>query len=159
MTLQPEPSRSSEQVGPDDPEHNPTASYALEPDYARGLTNRVVSTTGQTVPAYSPISGQPLARIPQSSEGDVREAFVRARHAQQAWARTSLEHRSALLLRLHDLVLERQDEVVQPQQQRRTVLQTGACPRLLRVPGAYEGLTHVALTRLRDPRERLPADG
>ena len=112
MTLQPEPSRSSEQVGPDDPEHNPTASYALEPDYARGLTNRVVSTTGQTVPAYSPISGQPLARIPQSSEGDVREAFVRARHAQQAWARTSLEHRSALLLRLHDLVLERQDEII-----------------------------------------------
>ena len=108
----PEPFQSSEQVGPADPEHDPTASYALDPAYARALTNRVVSTTGQTVPAYSPITGQPLGMIPQSSEADVREAFARARHAQQAWARTSLEHRSELLLRLHDLVLDRQDEII-----------------------------------------------
>src|ERR1700712_1943601 len=112
MTAQPEPSHSSEQVGPADPEHDPTASYALDPAYGRALTHRVVSTSGTSVPSYSPITGQPLAMIPQSSEADVREAFARARHAQQAWARTSLEHRSALLLRLHDLVLERQDEII-----------------------------------------------
>ena len=39
-------------------------------------------------------------------------AFQRARRAQAAWARTSLEERSALMLRLHDLVLERQDEII-----------------------------------------------
>jgi succinate-semialdehyde dehydrogenase/glutarate-semialdehyde dehydrogenase len=113
MTAPSEPSHSSsEQVGPADPEHDPTASYALDPAYARTLTSRVVSSTGNTVPAYSPISGQPLAMIPQSSEADVREAFARARHAQRAWARTSLEERSAMLLRLHDLVLDRQDEII-----------------------------------------------
>ncbi len=112
MTAQPEPSPSSEQVGPADPEHDPTASYALDPAYVRALTNRVVSTTGTSVPCYSPVTGQPLAMIPQSSEADVREAFARARHAQQAWARTTLEQRSAMLLRLHDLVLERQDEII-----------------------------------------------
>jgi succinate-semialdehyde dehydrogenase/glutarate-semialdehyde dehydrogenase len=113
MTAQPEPSHSSSaEAGPADPEHDPTASYALDPAYARELTNRVVSTSGHTVPTYSPISGQPLAMIPQSSETDVHEAFARARHAQQAWAQTSLEHRSALLLRLHDLVLDRQDEII-----------------------------------------------
>ena len=64
------------------------------------------------MPAYSPVTGQPLAMIPQSSEADVHEAFARARQAQQAWARTTLEHRSALLLRLHDLVLDRQDEII-----------------------------------------------
>ncbi len=113
MTAQPEPSHSaSEQVGPADPEHDPTASYALDQAYARSLTTRVVSSSGQTVPTYSPITGQPLAMIPQSSEADVKEAFARARRAQQAWAQTSLEHRSQLLLRLHDLVLEHQDEIM-----------------------------------------------
>jgi acyl-CoA reductase-like NAD-dependent aldehyde dehydrogenase len=112
MSFQSEPSHSSEHTGPADPEHDPTASYALDPAYARELTKRVVSTTGETVPSYSPISGQPLGMIPQSSEADVHEAYARARHAQQAWARTSLEHRSALLLRLHDLVIDRQDEII-----------------------------------------------
>src|SRR6476661_3433583 len=114
MSVQPEPSASSsgQQVGPADPEHDPTASYAIDPAYARSLTNRVVSTTGEAVPAYTPITGQPLAMIPQSSVADVKEAFARARRAQQAWARTSLEHRSRLLLRLHDLVLDRQDEIL-----------------------------------------------
>jgi succinate-semialdehyde dehydrogenase/glutarate-semialdehyde dehydrogenase len=114
MSVQPEPSASSsgQQIGPSDPEHDPMASYALDPAYVRSLTSRVVSTTGESVPTYTPITGQPLAMIPQSSEADVREAFARARRAQQAWARTSLEHRSQLLLRLHDLVLDRQDEIM-----------------------------------------------
>src|SRR6478736_7834919 len=110
--MTPEPSRSSEQVGPADPEHDPTASYALDPAYVRSLTSRVVSTSGRAVPAYTPITGQPLEMIPQYSEADVKEAFARARRAQQAWSRTSLAHRSQLLLRLHDLVLDRQDEIM-----------------------------------------------
>src|SRR3954451_2019981 len=114
MSVQPEPSASSsgQQIGPADPEHDPTASYALDPAYVRSLTGRVISTTGQAVPAYTPITGQPLAMVPQSSVADVKEAFARARRAQRAWARTSLEHRSQLLLRLHDLVLDRQEEVL-----------------------------------------------
>ncbi len=114
MSVQPDPSQSSsgQQVGPADPEHDPTASYALDPAYARSLVSRVVSTTGQAVPAYTPLTGQPLAMIPQSSEADVKEAFGRARRAQRAWAQTTLEHRSQLLLRLHDLVLDRQDEII-----------------------------------------------
>lgn len=112
MSVQPEPSRSSEHAGPADPEHDPTASYALDPGYARLLTSQVVSTTGRSVASHSPVTGQPLAMIPQSSEADVREAFARARSAQQAWATTSLAHRSELLLGLHDLVLDRQDEII-----------------------------------------------
>src|SRR3954447_6772248 len=114
MSVQPEPSASSsgEQIGPSDPEHDPTASYALDPAQARELTRRVVSTTGQEVPTYTPLTGQPLAMIPQSSEADVKEAYARARRAQQAWAKTTLEHRSRLLLRLHDLVLDRQDVIM-----------------------------------------------
>ena len=114
MTSQPDPSRSSagQDLGPADPEHDPTASYALDPAYVRALTARVVSTTGEAKPSYTPITGQTLAMIPQSGEADVKEAYARARRAQQAWARTSLEHRSELLLRLHDIVLDRQDEII-----------------------------------------------
>ena len=114
MSVQPDPSHSSAagEVGPADPEHDPTASYALDPAYVRALTSRVVSSTGEAAPTYTPLTGQALAMIPQSSPEDVKEAFARARRAQRAWAQTSLEHRSALLLRLHDLVLDRQDEII-----------------------------------------------
>ena len=98
--------------GPADPEHDPTASYALEPDYVEGLTSRLLATSGRSVAVMSPLNGAPLAHIPQSTDEDVAEAFARARKAQVGWARTSLEERSALLLRLHDLVLERQDEII-----------------------------------------------
>ncbi len=98
--------------GPADPEHDVTASYALEPGYVARLTGRIVSTTGETVETRSPINGQPLAHVPQSSPADVAAAFARARKAQATWARTSLEERSAALLRLHDLILERQAEII-----------------------------------------------
>ena len=108
----PTPSGGPMVEGPHDPEHDPTASYALEPDVTSALTRRIVSTTGATVEVRSPLDGAPLAHVPQSSDADVAEAFARARRAQAAWARTSLEERSATMLRLHDLVLDRQDEII-----------------------------------------------
>lgn len=114
MSVQPDPAHSSsgQHTGPADPEHDPTASYALDPAYVRSLTSRVVSTSGESVPTYTPLTGQPLAMIPQSSVSDVKEAYARARRAQQAWAQTTLEHRAQLLLRLHDLVLDREAEII-----------------------------------------------
>src|SRR4051812_4476045 len=97
---------------PADPEHDPRASYAFEPDHVAALTSRIVATTGTGVTSYAPATGKPLAVIPQSSEADVKEAYARARRAQAAWQRTSLDHRADLLLRLHDLVLDRQDEII-----------------------------------------------
>lgn len=108
----PDPAGSPLVDGPHDPEHDPTAAYALEPEYVEALTRRILATSGETKEVRTPISGAPLAHIPQSTEEDVVEAFARARRAQEAWARTSLEHRSAIMLRLHDLVLERQEEIL-----------------------------------------------
>ena len=99
-------------TGPHDPEHHPGATLAFEPEYAAALTQRVVSTSGESVAVSSPLTGQPLASIPQSSEADVAEAFHRARRAQVAWARTPFEERTEVLLRFHDLVLDRQDEIL-----------------------------------------------
>jgi acyl-CoA reductase-like NAD-dependent aldehyde dehydrogenase len=98
--------------GPHDPEHDPTASYALDRGYVQALTERLMATSGRTVEVRSPIGDQPLAHIPQSSESDVEEAFRRARRAQEAWARTPIDERAAALLRLHDLALDRQQEII-----------------------------------------------
>ena len=98
--------------GPRDPEHDATASYALEPEYAESLTKRLRATSGQTVEVRSPLNGAPLAHIPQSSADDVAQAFARARKAQQAWSRVSLDDRAEILLRLHDLILDRQEEII-----------------------------------------------
>ncbi len=98
--------------GPHDPEHDPTAAYALEPDYTEALTRRVLATSGRTEPVHSPLDGAPLAHVPQSSDEDVAEAFRRARVAQEQWARTPLEQRAESMLRLHDLILDRQEEIL-----------------------------------------------
>jgi acyl-CoA reductase-like NAD-dependent aldehyde dehydrogenase len=98
--------------GPFDPEHDPTAAYALEPEDAAALTARLVATSGRTVEVRSPLDNAPLAHVPQSTVEDVTTAFARARRAQAAWARTPLAARSAILLRLHDLVLDRQEEII-----------------------------------------------
>jgi acyl-CoA reductase-like NAD-dependent aldehyde dehydrogenase len=94
-----------------DPSTDPSASYALEPSFVRRLTDRVVATSGESVPTYCPFNGQPIGTIPQSTADDVAEAFRRARRAQQQWARTSIDERQAALLRLHDLLFERQAEI------------------------------------------------
>src|SRR5512144_3153249 len=115
MSATPDPSRESGAglgtSGPADPEHDPTASYALDPAYVRALTSRILATSGESVSTSCPFNGQPLATIPQSSAADVAEAFARARRAQEAWAATPVHARAEKLLNLHDLILDRQEEI------------------------------------------------
>ncbi|MFT4264984.1 MAG: succinic semialdehyde dehydrogenase [Nocardioides sp.] len=122
--------------GPRDPEHDPAAVLALEPDYVDRLTARILATSGETSEVRSPISGATLAHIPQSSEADIVEAFARARRAQESWARTPFKTRQALLLRLHDLVLERQAEIMDL-----IVLESGKARK-----HAFDEPLHIALT-------------
>ncbi|WP_232678885.1 succinic semialdehyde dehydrogenase [Nocardioides sp. R-C-SC26] len=122
--------------GPADPEHDPTASYALEPDDVARLTSRLLATSGRTTQVHSPLDGAPLAHIPQSTSEDVAEAFARARRAQAIWARTPVEERAAALLRLHDLVLDRQQEIIDL-----IVLESGKARK-----HAFDEPLHIALT-------------
>src|SRR6059058_6251365 len=95
-----------------DPETDPSASYALDQAMVRRLTALLVASGEESKPAVSPVNGQPLGYVPQSTADDVEEAFRRARKAQAEWVRTPLEERERIFLRLHDLVLERQDEII-----------------------------------------------
>ncbi len=98
--------------GPHDPEHHAGAAWALEPDYVANLTRRVLASGGRTHQVFSPLDSAPVAEIPQSEAADVAEAFARARRAQAAWARVPVRERAAMMLRLHDLVLDRQEEIL-----------------------------------------------
>ena len=59
-----------------------------------------------------PFSGTLLGSVPKCAPEDVTAAIARARKAQEAWARTSFKQRRSVLLRFHDLVLARQDEIL-----------------------------------------------
>jgi succinate-semialdehyde dehydrogenase / glutarate-semialdehyde dehydrogenase len=58
------------------------------------------------------MTGEPLAQVPHCSPDDVVAAAKRARAIQPEWAARPTAERAAVLLRFHDLVLQRQDEVL-----------------------------------------------
>ncbi|MQA80527.1 MAG: aldehyde dehydrogenase family protein [Streptosporangiales bacterium] len=77
------------------------------------LTERVVASGSKRSPLLAPYTGEAIAELPQSTpRKDVAEAYRRAREAQAAWARRSPRERANVLLRLHDLVLDRQREAL-----------------------------------------------
>lgn len=84
------------------------AQTALEALYA-SLDDDVVASGSVTRPVPTPSTGETLHELPQSSADDVREAVARVRLAQDAWARAGFAHRRAVLLRAHEILLERRE--------------------------------------------------
>ena len=85
----------------------------LDPALVARLLERVVaSPRAARTPTTAPFTGEVLAQVPQSTPDDVTLAVEQARSAQRGWAARSLHERAAVLLRLHDLVLDRQREVL-----------------------------------------------
>jgi succinate-semialdehyde dehydrogenase / glutarate-semialdehyde dehydrogenase len=93
-----------------------TETPALRPDRAETdrLAARVaVPNEGRTrLPVSSPLTGAVIGEVPVGTGDDVAAAVARARDVQQAWAATPVRNRAAVLLRYHDLVLDRQDELL-----------------------------------------------
>ncbi|WP_059012963.1 succinic semialdehyde dehydrogenase [Streptomyces specialis] len=75
------------------------------------LLTRGVVGSGRTA-CHSPLTGERLAELPEATPDEVAAAFERARAAQPAWAARSPRQRAAVLLRFHDLLLRRQDEIL-----------------------------------------------
>lgn len=76
---------------------------------------RFVTTAGdghETVPVEAPFTGETIGTIPQCERADVQEAAERAREGQAEWAATPVDDRADVMLTLHDLVLDRQDELL-----------------------------------------------
>jgi len=65
-----------------------------------------------TAQVLAPFTGEVLHELPLSSADDVVEAAASARVAQRAWRAAGFAHRRAVLLRAHDLLLERREELM-----------------------------------------------
>ncbi|WP_328342565.1 succinic semialdehyde dehydrogenase [Streptomyces violaceus] len=87
-----------------------TAADVVTPELIAQLTKGVVGS-GRTA-NHTPFTGEKLADLPGSTPEDVAKAYELARTAQAVWAQTPVRQRAAVLLRFHDLVLERQAEVL-----------------------------------------------
>ncbi len=83
-----------------------------------------------------PFTGGSLGALPLADAEGVARAFQRARGAQPDWSRKHPEERAEPLRRFHDLVLDRQDEILDILQ-----LETGKARR-----HAFEELVDVPLT-------------
>ncbi|MEU3890799.1 succinic semialdehyde dehydrogenase [Streptomyces sp. NPDC029041] len=92
------------------PEGARTAADVVTPELVAQLTKGVVGS-GRTA-NHTPLTGEKLADLPESTPEDVATAYELARAAQAVWAQTPVRQRAAVLLRFHDLVLERQAEVL-----------------------------------------------
>jgi succinate-semialdehyde dehydrogenase/glutarate-semialdehyde dehydrogenase len=71
-----------------------------------------ISGTGSPVSVTAPFTGSALVDLPTSTGDDVAAAAARARLAQQSWAARPVAQRSAVLLRLHEKVLSRQNALL-----------------------------------------------
>lgn len=85
----------------------------LTPELVARLTSMVRhGAEAPSVTTRAPFNGQPVAELPQCTPADVEAAHQRARAAQRDWHRRSVEDRAAVFLRLHDLVLDHADELM-----------------------------------------------
>ena len=92
------------------------------------------AATGPAEPELD--SRDPDADVLIPDADDVEAAFQRARAAQPAWAATDVPQRAQVLLDLHDLVLDRQDEIMDLIQS-----ESGKARK-----HAFEEVAHVAMT-------------
>ncbi|MBB3665255.1 succinate-semialdehyde dehydrogenase/glutarate-semialdehyde dehydrogenase [Prauserella sediminis] len=85
----------------------------LSPALLEGLTQLAAhGPEAETATATAPYTGEPLAAFPIAMPDAVSAAFADARAAQRSWAATPVADRARILLRFHDLLLERQDEIL-----------------------------------------------
>lgn len=87
---------------------------AIDSKLLARLLSRITLAGGvrDRIPVVAPFTGTELARIPAGDESDVEAAVAAARAAQPAWAALSFRERGRVFLRFHDLLLRRQDEVL-----------------------------------------------
>ena len=81
----------------------------LSPAVIADLDRDIHSSLSATVSVSTPFTGKPLHELPTSSEADVADAVALARAAQKQWYAAGPGHRRAVLLKAHDLLIERRE--------------------------------------------------
>jgi succinate-semialdehyde dehydrogenase/glutarate-semialdehyde dehydrogenase len=76
------------------------------------LVRDLATTSGTTTPVIAPFTGEVLHDLPVSLPADVADAAATARAAQHAWRSAGPAHRRRVLLRAHDILLERREALM-----------------------------------------------
>ena len=79
---------------------------------AQTLTRDLTATAKKPIAVIAPFTGEAFHDLPQSTVADVEAAAEAARAAQREWWGAGFAHRRRVLLRAHDLLLERRDELL-----------------------------------------------
>jgi len=92
---------------------SPTGSERVDRARLDDLARRV-RTHGERerIEVEKPSTGEVLGTVPRCEVDDVEAAVERAREAQARWSETSFEERERILLRFHDLVLARREDLL-----------------------------------------------
>ncbi len=78
---------------------------SLADELAKDLAGRAAAS----VSVIAPFTGEELYALPQATPAEVQDAARRVREAQRAWWAAGPAHRRAVLLKAHDLLLERRE--------------------------------------------------
>src|SRR4051812_10402732 len=91
-----------------------TGSKHIDARTLERLARRIITGDGErgTMEIIRPATGQPLGTVPRCTPEDVAAAVDRARAAQARWKETPFTERRRILLRFHDLVLSRREELL-----------------------------------------------
>jgi acyl-CoA reductase-like NAD-dependent aldehyde dehydrogenase len=84
------------------------------PPHLVRLARLVVLADDERAPlaVRAPFTGRELGRVPLGTPADIAEAVRRARLAQPAWAARGVRERARVMLRFHDLLLDRREEAL-----------------------------------------------
>lgn len=89
------------------------STHGIDSVFLRQLAHRVQAQDPEPrLHVINSMTGAPLGDVPRCTAADVAAAAARARAVQPRWAGRPISERAAMLLRFHDLVLQRQDEVL-----------------------------------------------
>ncbi|WP_167051244.1 succinic semialdehyde dehydrogenase [Salinibacterium sp. ZJ77] len=88
-----------------------TGSMLTRP-LADELVRDLAGSSGDAVSVIAPFTAWELYRLPHATVDEVQQAARRARDAQEAWWAAGPAHRRRVLLRGHDLLLERREQLL-----------------------------------------------
>ncbi|MFO6454525.1 MULTISPECIES: succinic semialdehyde dehydrogenase [unclassified Aeromicrobium] len=136
-----------------------TTTHSLSPriDTARldALAARVHAADPETrQEVTNAMTGSVLGLVPRCTPDDMAAAAALARSVQKAWASRPVEERAAVLLRFHDLVLSRQDEVLDLIQLENGKARRHAFEEILDVAMASRYYAHTAEDYLKPKRRQ-----
>ncbi|MGI8613847.1 MAG: succinic semialdehyde dehydrogenase [Nocardioidaceae bacterium] len=112
------------------------AAFDDDPRVVERLVGQLPSSSARTQDTFAPFTGRTIAAVPVSTADEVEEVVAQARAAQPSWATTALEERARILLDFHDLVLDRQSDILDLIQE-----ESGKARK-----HAFEEVAHVAMT-------------